>query len=227
MRSYASLRLEGAELLPAEPSVVCFSHQNWIDPLFLISAHPASPRTYFFGPEQEDMTRGFRNGLMRWGGVAVPYRPGGRGLVAATARVEELLADGNRVAIAGEGRIHAGEGVILPLLEGPAYMSLRSGVLLVPVAINGTSWLAFRRRVRVRIGPPIASAGGDPSRPTSEAVRTMTAEVEAALLELVADFPDPPRSRWIGGRLTELFNDWPEGARPPVPPRGGTAGADM
>lgn len=227
MRSYASLRLEGAELLPAEPSVVCFSHQNWIDPLFLISALPASPRTYFFGPEQEDMTRGFRNGLMRWGGVAVPYRPGGRGLVAATARVEELLADGNRVAIAGEGRIHAGEGVILPLLEGPAYMSLRSGVLLVPVAINGTSWLAFRRRVRVRIGPPIASAGGDPSRPTSEAVRTMTAEVEAALLELVADFPDPPRSRWIGGRLTELFNDWPEGARPPVPPRGGTAGADM
>jgi 1-acyl-sn-glycerol-3-phosphate acyltransferase len=159
--------------------------------------------------------------------VAVPSRPGGRGLVAATARVEELLADGNRVAIAGEGRIHAGEGVILPLLEGPAYMSLRSGVLLVPVAINGTSWLAFRRRVRVRIGPPIASAGGDPSRPTSEAVRTMTAEVEAALLELVADFPDPPRSRWIGGRLTELFNDWPEGARPPVPPRGGTAGADM
>jgi len=52
MRSYASLRLEGAELLPAEPSVVCFSHQNWIDPLFLISALPASPRTYFFGPSR-------------------------------------------------------------------------------------------------------------------------------------------------------------------------------
>jgi len=155
----------------------CFSHQNWIDPLFLISALPASPRTYFFGPEQEDMTRGFRNGLMRWGGVAVPYRPGGRGLVAARLASRNSWRTAIGLRSPGRAEIHAGEGVILPLLEGPAYMSLRSGVLLVPVAINGTSWLAFRRRVRVRIGPPIASAGGDPSRPTSEAVRTMTAEV--------------------------------------------------
>jgi len=44
-------------------------------------------------------------------------------------------------------------------------------------------------------------------------------------LELVADFPDPARSRWIGGRLTELFNDWPEGSRPPTPPKSGSAGA--
>jgi 1-acyl-sn-glycerol-3-phosphate acyltransferase len=221
--AYSSLRLEGAEMLPAGPSILCFSHQNWIDPFFLISALPERPRTHFFGPEQEDMTRGFRNGLMRWGGVAVPYRPGRRGLVAATGRVEELLAGGDRIAIAGEGRIHAGEGVVLPLLEGPAYMALRSGVPLVPVAVNGTSWLAFRRRVRVRIGRPVAAAGDGSRSATSEAVEAMTAEVQAALLELVSDFPDPPRSCWIGGRLTELFNDWPEGARPPVPPRGGTA----
>ena len=211
-------------MLPAGPSILCFSHQNWVDPFFLISAFPARPRTHFFGPEQEDMTRGFRNRLMRWAGVAVPYRPGRRGLVAATRRVEELLTVGDCLAIAGEGRIHAGEGVILPLLEGPAHMALRSGVPLVPVAINGTSWLAFRRRVRVRIGRPIAPLEGGSKRPTTEAVETLTAQARAGLLELVADFPDPPRSRWIGGRLTELFNDWPEGARPPVAPRveGGT-----
>jgi 1-acyl-sn-glycerol-3-phosphate acyltransferase len=223
--TYSNFRIEGAGMLPAGPSVVCFSHQNWTDPFFLISALPGRPRTHFFGPEQEDMTRGFRNRLMRWVGVAVPYRPGRRGLVAATVRVEELLAGGDRVAIAGEGRIHAGEGVILPLLEGPAYIALRSGVPMVPVAVNGTSWLAFRRRVRVRIGRPIAAAGDGSRFPPSEAVKAMTAEAQAALLELVSDFPDPPRSGWIGGRLTELFNDWPEGARPPVPPRGGAAGA--
>ncbi len=221
--AYSSFRLEGAEMLPAGPSILCFSHQNWIDPFFLIAALPARPRTYFFGPEEEDMTRGFRNGLMRWSGVAVPYQPGRRGLVAATSRVEELLSSGARIAIAGEGRIHAGEGVILPLLEGPAYMALRSGVPLVPVAVNGTSWLAFRRRVRLRIGRPIAAAEDDSRPPTSEPVQALTAQIQAALLELVSDFPDPPRSRWIGGRLTELFNDWPEGTRPSVPPRGGTA----
>jgi 1-acyl-sn-glycerol-3-phosphate acyltransferase len=212
-------------LLPAGPSILCFSHQNWIDPFFLISAFPARPRTHFFGPEQEDMTRGFRNRLMRWAGVAVPYRPGRRGLVAATRRVEELLAAGDCLAIAGEGRIHAGEGVVLPLLDGPAHLALRSGVPLVPVAINGTSWLAFRRRVRVRIGQPIEPVAGGSRRPTAADIEELTAEARAVLLGLVADFPDPPRSRWIGGRLTELFNDWPEGARPPVPPRT-AAGAD-
>jgi 1-acyl-sn-glycerol-3-phosphate acyltransferase len=224
-RAYSGLRLEGAELLPSGPAIVCFNHQNWVDPFFVIAALPGRPRIHFFGPEQEDMTHGVRNRLMRWGGVAVPYRPGRRGLVAATRRVEELLTRGDRIAIAGEGRIHAGEAVILPLLEGPAYMALRSGVPIVPMAINGTSWLAFRRQVRVRVGPPIQPSLIGEDRPTPEAVSVLTARVRDALLELVDDYPDPPRSRWIGGRLTELFNDWPEGSRPQVPPRGDSAGA--
>ena len=85
--------------------------------------------------------------------------------------------------------------MILPLLEGPAYIALRSGVPMVPVAVNGTSWLAFRRRVRVRIGRPIAAAGDGSRFPPSEAVKAMTAEAQAALLELVSDFP---RSASIG-----------------------------
>lgn len=219
-RAYSTCRVEGVETLPAGPSILCFSHQNWIDPVYLISALPPEPRTIFFGPEQEDMTRGIRNRLMRWCGVALPYRPGGRGLIAATRRVEQLLAGGDRVAISGEGRIHAGEGVILPLLDGPAYLAVRFGVPIVPVAINGTSWLAFRRTVRVRIGPPILPPQTGPGRHSARAVDAMTESARAALLCLVADFPDPARSRWIGGRLTELFNDWPEGDRPSVPPRG-------
>ncbi len=48
-----------------------------------------------------------------------------------------------------------GRRELLPLNEGAAFFALRSGVPLVPVAINGTSWLAFGRRIRVRIGEPI------------------------------------------------------------------------
>jgi 1-acyl-sn-glycerol-3-phosphate acyltransferase len=232
-RGYSRVRLEGIESLPAGPAVVCFGHQNWSDPLFLIAAMPASPRLHFFGPEQNDMTRGLRNGLMRWAGVAIPYRLGRRGLVPATRRAETLLASGERVAIAGEGRIHSGEGVVLPLLHGPAYLALRCGVPLVPVAINGTGWLGFRRPVRVSIGRPLGPGTGLPIDPTglpmhpsSAGVETLTNQARQAMLELAGDFGEPPPSRGIGARLTELFNDWPEGSRPPAPPPGGGAGAN-
>jgi 1-acyl-sn-glycerol-3-phosphate acyltransferase len=213
---YARLRVEGLTRLPAGPFVLCFNHQNWADPLFVFGAMPGRPRIFFFGPEQEEMRRGVRNRLMRWAGVAVPFRPGSRGLVAATARARALLGDGAIVAIAGEGRIHAGEGALLPLQAGPAYLALRAGAPVVPMAVNGTSWLGFRRVVRVRIGLPISIECRTPSRPTSEAVDRLTAQIQSALQTLVADFPDQPRPGRIGRWLTELFNTWPDGSRPQV-----------
>jgi 1-acyl-sn-glycerol-3-phosphate acyltransferase len=232
-RTYSRVRIEGLEALPPGAAVVCFSHQNWADPLYLIAALPAQPRVHFFGPEQNDMTRGVRNRLMRWVGVAIPFHLGKRGMLSATRRAQELLEAGDRVAIAGEGRIHSGEDVVLPLLAGPAYLSLRSRVPLVPVTINGTGWLAFRRLVRIRIGTPIEPAQalgpdaiGHAVRPRQAAVAALTARTRQALLGLAADFGEPPPSRGLGGRLTELFNEWPEGSRPPSPPRDGGAGAN-
>jgi 1-acyl-sn-glycerol-3-phosphate acyltransferase len=171
---------------------------------------------YFFGPEQEDMRLGARNRIMRWSGTVVPFQPGKRGLVAATRRAEALLASGGTIAIAGEGRIHSGESELLPLLDGPAYLAIRAGVPIVPVAINGTGWLGFRRLVRVRFGPPIAVPEGVRVA-TREVVDETTGRAWAALHGLLEDFRDRPPPHIVGRRLTELFNDWPEGARPPVP----------
>jgi 1-acyl-sn-glycerol-3-phosphate acyltransferase len=211
LRLYFRVSVEGARL-PEGPAILCFNHLNWIDPLFLLGWLPRQPRVYFYGPEQKDMTRGFRNSLMRWSGAVIPYRPGKRGLVAATRRTSWLLADGARVAIAGEGRIHAGETELLPLSGGPAYYALLSGVPIVPVAVNGTSWLCFRRRVRLRIGGPIEPVGGVGS--TRLHVDALTTRTWASLHGLVADFPDMPRPGPVGRWLTELLNDWPEGSRP-------------
>lgn len=222
-RLYSTVRVEGADRLPAGPYILCFTHQSWADPFYVFAAVPWQPRMYFFGPEQEEMRRGARNRLMRWCGVVVPYGPGNRGLVAATARVQDLLSRGAVIALAGEGRIHAGEGVVLPLRQGPAYLSLRAGVPLVPVAINGTGWLGFRRVVRVRVGLPIIAGRDRAGRPTSADVATLTAHAQSALEILVADFPDRPCPGRFQGRLTEFFNDWPEGARPPIPAGKGTA----
>lgn len=212
VRAYLRLRVEGGERLPPGPAVYCFNHLNWVDPFVLMAVLPRRPRLYFFGPKEEDMAVGGRNRIMGWTGTAVPYKPGKNDLLDATRRVRDVFRAGGVLAIAGEGRIHAGESELLPLNEGAAYFALRAGVPIVPIAINGTSWLRLGRRVRVRIGEPLVVDG----RPTREAVATLTARTSDALRALIAnhaDFRPPGRfGRW----LTEVFNDWPEGERPDV-----------
>jgi len=205
------LRVERLDRLPAGPAIVCFNHLSWADPFVIMAALPWFPRLSFFGPKEEDMGLGGRNRLMAWTGTAVPYKPGKNDLLEATRRVEAILAAGEWLAIAAEGRIHVGESTILPLSEGVAFFALRTGEPIVPVAINGTSWLGLGRRVRVRIGEPIAPAIARPGR---VAVDALTHQTRAALVDLVADAQDAPPPGRFGRWLTERFNEWPDGARP-------------
>ena len=210
VRALFRLRVEGHEHLATGPAIYCFNHLNWTDPIVLIAALPEEPKYAMFGPKEADMTVGARNRLIGWLGFGIPYQPAKTDMLEVTRQVGRVLADGWIIAISGEGRIHRGERELMPLADGPAYFAIRNGVPIVPVAINGTSWLGFRRLIRVRIGEAIAVEG----RPTKEAVASVKARTAAALLGLVADFPDPPEPGPFGRWLTELFNDWPEGARP-------------
>ena len=212
--SVVRVRVEGRERIPAgRPVVYCANHLNWADPFVVLAVLPWRPWPYLFGPVEADMRRGLRNRIIAATGLAIPYRPGKENLLEATRRASAILRSGHALVIFGEGRIHAGERELLPLSEGPAYFALRTGVPIVPLAINGTSWLGFGRRVRVRFGTPIEPAG----RPSREAVAALTATLETALRRLVADFPDPPPPGRFGRWLTELFNEWPEGRRPEPP----------
>jgi 1-acyl-sn-glycerol-3-phosphate acyltransferase len=101
---------------------------------------------------------------------------------------------------------------VLPLDDGVAFFALRTGVPIVPVGINGLGWLRFGGTVRVRVGEPIAVAG----RPTRPAVAALTVDTRRALLALVADGRDREPPGRLGRWLTEVFQEWPEGARPPV-----------
>ena len=209
MRLLFRLRVEGRENLPAGPALLCFNHLSWMDPFLLFATLPLRPRLYLFGPKEDDLRVGPRNQLMYWTGAPVPFKPAKTDLLETTRRVQAVFSAGGVLAIAGEGRIHVGERALLPLQAGAAYFALRAGVPMVPVALNGLSWLGFRRRLRVRVGVPIEASG----RPTSEAIAALTARTEAALLALVADAPDLARPGRFGLWLTDRFNDWPEGSR--------------
>jgi 1-acyl-sn-glycerol-3-phosphate acyltransferase len=210
VRLFVRLRIEGREHLARGPAIYCINHLNWADPLIVFAALPARPRVAMFGPKEADMTKGARNRLMTWLGFGIPYRPEKSDLIETTRRVQRALDGGWVLLIAGEGTIHHGERELLPLADGTAYFALRARVPIIPIAINGTSWLGFRRPVRVRVGEAIPARG----RPGREAVDAMTASTAAALRQLVADFPDPSSPGPMGRWLTELFNDWPEGVRP-------------
>lgn len=208
-RACFRLRLVGRDRLPGKPAIYCFNHRSWADPFILMAALPMRPRLAFFGPREEDMSVGGRNRLMTWTGATIPYRPGKNDLIEATRRVHGVLAAGGVVGIMGEGRIHPFESRVGPLNEGAAYFALRERVPLVPVAIHGTSWLGFGRRIRVIVGEPLRSDG----RPSRENVDALTGRCRASLATLVRDSPDQRPPGPIGRWVTERFNEWPEGSR--------------
>lgn len=206
-----------------EPCVYAFNHLSWMDPLLLMATFPSRPRLYFYGPKQEDLRKGGRNRFMWWTGIPVPFSPLKDDLLTSVRYVQAVFDSGGALAIAPEGTIHVHEGDLLPFEEGAAYLALRAGVPIVPVAITGISAAFFRGRVLVRIGEAIPVAG----RPTRGNVARYSALTWHALRAAVdgdRDLPAPNRlERW----LTDLFNDWGDGGRVAASTRRGPLPADV
>ena len=215
--AYFRLRPEGLDRLPPAPFVACFNHLSWLDPFVLLALWPRDTRLFVFGPAEEDMHGGFKNRLMTWSRVPVPFKPGRNDLVDTTRRATKVLAAGHVLAIAGEGRLSESERVVMPLQDGPAYLALRARVSIVPIAINGTRWLRFGKTIRMRVGEAMSTEG---MRADRRNVDELTRQLEARLQAMVSDYPEEKPPGPFGRWLTDLFNERPwllEEAVPSVP----------
>jgi 1-acyl-sn-glycerol-3-phosphate acyltransferase len=207
IRCYLRVRLTGLEHIPHGAGyVLCFSHPNWVDPFLFVAFWPDRPRLFIFGPREEDMTAGWRNRLITWTGLSVPFKPSRSDLLDTTRRAVGVLDAGYVLSIAAEGRLSDREGEIVPLYEGAAYFALRGGVPLLPVAVLGTRWLRFGKTVTVRAGPALSTSG---LRANRAGVAAMTVRIrdaiEALLVGAVEEPPPGPFGRW----LTDVFNERP------------------
>ncbi len=193
-----------------EPCVYAFNHLSWMDPLLILATFPTHPRIYFYGPKQENLRTGKRNRFMWWTGVPVPFSPRKDDLITSVRYVQAVFDSGGSLAIAPEGSIHVHEGDLLPFEDGAAYLALRAGVPIVPVAITGISAAFFRSRVQVRMGERIP-VEGRPSKYNIERYSAIAWHAIRAMVDGDRDLPRPGSrfERW----LTDLFNDWGEGGR--------------
>ncbi len=152
------------------------------------------------------MATGFRNALISWSHMSVPFRPSKTDLIDTTRRATSVLKAGYVLALAGEGRLSDREGEIVPLEDGAAFFALRAGVPVVPMVIIGTRWLRFGKTITMRVGPAVEPRG---RRPDREGVASLTAELQAAMESLLVGVKDEPPPGPFGRWLTDLLADRP------------------
>lgn len=186
-----AVRVEGTEQVPRHgPVLLAGNHSGFLDgPLvFLLAPRRTgvlAKSEIFVGPWPR---------LWAWLDV-VPVHRGTADRSALRAGLA-VLTGGGALTVFPEGT--RGTGTLDSVTDGVAWLALRSGADVVPVAISGTaqavprgSWRPrLRTPVTVRFGPPLRlHAPGDPRARST--VRAVAEQVRAQLLDHVAGVTGP------------------------------------
>ncbi|CAM4049110.1 lysophospholipid acyltransferase family protein [Nocardiopsis rhodophaea] len=193
-RAIWPIRVEGAEHVPAHgPVILASNHLSNLDPLF-IGVAMRRPVTFIAKRElfaQGNIAqRAFAGALRAIGQLSVDRRPGQSSQEAMenSLRVLEggcafgIFPEGTR---SPDGRLYKGQ-------TGLAWLALRSGVPVIPIALIGTDRIkprgrglpAFFRRVAVRCGPPVDLSAWAEEHGKARSRRAATDAIMAAIQEL-------------------------------------------
>jgi 1-acyl-sn-glycerol-3-phosphate acyltransferase len=176
------MEVVGLENLPMTGSVLlAANHTHNIDGPLLFGLVPR-PTAFFV--KAEAFVGPIKPFLLHIG--QIPIR---RGTVERAPLMSALdtLAAGGAVGVFPEGS--RGTGNVTKVEHGIAYLAVRSGAPVVPIACSGTNAVLRRRsprrpRVRVMIGTPVQVQAGAASR---QAVADAAEQIRAALAKLVME----------------------------------------
>lgn len=200
LRLAFSFEVTGRENIPRSGGgnyVVIANHLNWLDEFALLYLFPVEPRLHFLADPTQLVNRKFQWWLIRTTGGYVPVVRERHGDQRLFHHVDRCLEVGGAVAIFPEGNYGPKEGELMPFHKGFAHFAIKAAVPVVPVGLSGTKDLWFRKRVRVAVGPPLPSAGQDPTTLTDLAYGTVN--------QLLPAYAEPPGRKPLRRLLTHLF----------------------
>jgi len=192
------LQVSGSERMPRDrPYVLICNHLNWLDPFTLLLAFPSEPRLHFLANPENLVKNRWHWWVIRQVGGYVPvdiHRHGDRILFE---QVRRCLAMGAVVAVFPEADYGPTEGELLPFKKGFAHFAVDAEVPVLPVALTGTKDLWLRKRIEVRVGALIPTAGLD--------VEDLVQLARRRLADLLPTYVEPAGWKPFRHRLTRLF----------------------
>jgi 1-acyl-sn-glycerol-3-phosphate acyltransferase len=152
------IQIRGQEQVPASGAfIVAPSHRSYLDTPFVsfITRRPIR-----FMAKEELFTNAFGRKLFTTLG-AIPVARGSINARPAMKAIQHALEAGEAAAVYPEGTRRHGRD-IGPLFDGTAYLAVKLGVPIVPVAVGGSEEILASgkklprlHRVSVRVGAPI------------------------------------------------------------------------
>jgi 1-acyl-sn-glycerol-3-phosphate acyltransferase len=158
------VKVVGAEKLdPRASYVVCPNHVSYFDTPVLLSNVPVNFR---FLAKQELFSIPFIGGhLKRAGNISVPLEDPRAALRVLSAAGKAMKERGLSMLVFPEGG-RSEDGLLQPFKDGAAYLAIKGGVPLVPIAIIGVREILPMHshhvrpgKVTLRVGDPISTEG--------------------------------------------------------------------
>lgn len=203
VRALFRISVDGLDRWPTAPFCLVFNHHNGWDPLIVIGISPATPRITWFGPREADFSHGFKNRVMGFFGGIIPFNPEKTTLTSAAHTVRRVFASGGVLGIFAEGHNGYRETALQPFEDGAVAFACMAGVPILPATISGTTFLWLGKRVTVRFGDPIPTAGVRGAAAREELTGRVRAAMEAMLPERE---PALPGRRPLRALLTDVFH---------------------